>query len=126
MKKIITVAIVGILVQTAFAAPVPDTHTNTSLDRPVPQEYYRRFVVCDKFSGTGFYWLDSTTGHLREFDRSLTDWEDHGIQKGMQPSPKGTYILLPDNRGGVYVLNTSTGKGWWFDESRWEIIDKDD
>jgi hypothetical protein len=124
MKKIIIVAILGIFVQAALSTPVPEKSVNTSLDRPVPQEYYRRFVACDNIDRPGFYWLDSTDGHLWRFDRSSTDWEDQGIQKGMEPGPKGTYLLLADNRGGVYVLNTSTGQGWWYDDSNWEVIDK--
>ncbi len=125
MKKIIIVAILGIFVQAALSAPVPEKTTNTSLDRPVPQEYYRRFVVCDSPDRPGFYWLDSTDGHLWRFDRSLTEWEDQGIQQGMEPGPNGTYILLADNRSGVYVLNTHTGQGWWYENSRWEVINKD-
>jgi hypothetical protein len=125
MKKIITAAVLGIIVQAALSAPVPEKTTDTSLDHSVPQEYYRRFVALDTIDRQGFYWLDSTNGHLRKFVQSQMEWEDQGIRKGMETGPKGTYMLLVDNRGGVYVLNTSTGQGWWFDGSIWEAIGKD-
>ena len=123
MKKIM-IALVALstaqAVFTAFAEPQPG---NSSTQRPVPQEYYRRFVAADSFNGQNFYWLDSTSGHLWEFDRSLEEWEDHGRHKEMGRGPNGTYILWSDRRDGVYILNSDTGKGWWFDGTRWESID---
>jgi hypothetical protein len=125
MKKIMTAVVLGMIVQAAVAAPILEKTTTTSLDQPVPQEYYQRFVACQRTDRPGFYWLDSINGHLWQFDRSRTEWEDQDIQEGMEPGIKGTYMLLTDNRNGVYVLNSRTGQGWWFTDSKWEAIDKD-
>jgi hypothetical protein len=122
MKKTLITAVLALFAQIAFTEPVAPATDSSSPNPPVPLDYYRKFIAIDITNGTGFYWLNSTTGHLWEFDRSLTEWEDHGTQKGMKPGPKGTYMLLSDNRDGAYVLNTRTGQGWWFDNSRWEII----
>ena len=130
MRKMIIAILMGLLVQASLAAPVSGTDPNASLNRPVPLDYYRQFIAINNRNGLdsyqGFYWLDSTTGQLWEFDRYPTEWEDHGIQKGMKPGPNGTFLLLSDYRGGVYVLNTHTGQGWWFDGNRWEIINEED
>lgn len=126
MKKMISAILLAVAIQASGAAPAEKKPENSSVDRPVPQEYYRRFVAADSFNGQNFYWLDSTNGHLWEFDRSLSEWEDLGKGKGMTPGPKGTYILWSDKRDGVYVLHTDSGKGWWYDGSRWQIIDPAD
>lgn len=126
MNKMILAIILALGIQPVLSAPAEKQPPNSPLKRPVPQEYYRRFVAADSFSGQNFYWLDTTTGRLWEFDRSLAEWEDHGTGKGMPSGPKGTYILWSDKRDGVYVLHTDSGKGWWYDGSRWQIIDPAD
>ena len=126
MKKLVLATLLAIGTQAAWPIPVEQKTANSSIQRPVPQEYYRRFVAADSETGQNFYWLDSTTGHLWEFDRSLAEWEDHGKGKGMTPGPKGTYMIWSDNRDGVYILHTDTGNGWWYDGSRWQVIDPAD
>lgn len=126
MKKFIITLIALTSLQTVLPAAGQVSTGHSLTNNPGSQEYYRRFVALDIARETGFFWLDSTTGNLWQFDRSLARWENHGRQPGMTSGPKGTYTLLSDNRDGAYVLNTETGKGWWFDGSRWQIIDPAD
>lgn len=127
-KKTMILALLAMLVQSSVFPAMAQTNNlpRSEQRRPVPKEYYRRFTAIDTVTSRNVYWLDSTTGHLWQLDRSLTEWEDCGTAKGMTPGPNGTYMLWADRQDGVYVLNTETGKGWWYDGNRWEKIDPAD
>lgn len=127
MKTLVTLILIAMVARTAAAQTGGESGgSKDTMSASCPcQDYYRRYVGQHNAQSQGFYWLDSTTGHLKEYDRSLEEWEDHGTYQGMEPGPKGTYILMSDNYDGVYVLNTQTGQGWRFDGSDWLRIESE-
>jgi len=79
-----------------------------------------RFASCENVGGSGFYWLDTTNANLWQLDPAIKEWVYLGSPRGANTSRKGTYTLLSDRRGGVYVLHTETGEGWWTDSAVWK------
>ena len=74
-----------------------------------------KFRAADDTSGPGFYWVDSTTGRTWLMDIARNRWVYCGTPDGASPSPVGTFIPRSSKSSpGVYVLNTATGEGWFF------------
>ncbi|MBI9019824.1 MAG: hypothetical protein JEZ10_01025 [Verrucomicrobia bacterium] len=123
-------ALLSLLILAAIAAaedpsPHPPAHP-PALFRPtysvsLTQEE-ARFASCENIGGSGFYWLDTRAGDLWRLDPAVKEWIFLGSPRGANSSRKGTYTLLSDRRGGVYVLHTETGKGWWTDGTVWETL----
>ena len=82
----------------------------------------KRFQSCENLGGTGFFWIDTATGDLWKAAPPNLEWIFLGNPRGANSGYKGTYQLLSDRKGGVYVLNTDNGEGWWTDGSSWKII----
>jgi hypothetical protein len=81
-----------------------------------------RFLAAENTGGTGFYWLDTTNGELWRLDPAVMEWVYLGAPRGAHTGRKGTYSLLPDRNGGVYILNVHHGEGWWTGGGIWKII----
>jgi hypothetical protein len=108
MKKIILLILLVAAVRGSASEPSPD--------------YYRQFVSCENIGGEGFYWIDTTSGDLWALYPPAMEWTYLGSPRGANSGRKGIYQLLSDRKGGVYVLNSETGEGWWTDGSKWKII----
>jgi hypothetical protein len=82
----------------------------------------KRFQSCENTGGSGFFWIDTATGDLWKTAHPELEWIFLGSPRGASSGRKGTYQLLSDRKGGVYILNTDNGEGWWTDGSSWKII----
>jgi hypothetical protein len=131
MKKILlfTLALTAVtaVAQTPSSAPSqslfrpsPPASSSSSIDVLSEEEY--RFQSCENIGGSGFFWIDTTNGNLWWLDPAAMEWNFIGTPRGANTSRKGTYQLLSDRNGGVYVLNTDNGEGWWTDGTTWKII----
>ena len=76
-----------------------------------------RFVACENMAGGGFYWVDTTSGKLWFAvlsNNGKDEWIYVGQPKDAKPDEIGTYVPRANkNGGGLFILNTSTGEGWW-------------
>jgi hypothetical protein len=90
--------------------------------RSLPIEEEKRFLFCENTGGSGFYWLDTRSGDLWQLDAATITWKFLGSPRGSNDGSKGTYQLLSDKKGGAYMLNTSTGEGWWTGGADWKSI----
>ncbi len=80
-----------------------------------------RFRACDNVAGSGFFWLDTTTGEVWWMDAAACRWVYAGAPEGAQPGPPGTYLPRRNTSGeGMFVLNTATGEGWWTNGRGWK------
>jgi hypothetical protein len=127
MKKMLLSAVI----LTAFTAlaqtpqPAPAEHRPATYRPPYEPpltEEDKRFQSCESTGDSGFYWLDTRSGDLWRLDTATTTWKFLGSPRGANDGLKGTYQLLSDRSGGVYVLNTNTGEGWWTDGETWKTI----
>lgn len=129
MKKILLSAVllsaITAAAQTQQPAPqmVPPRRVSqpSMYDMPLTVEP-PRFQAVENTGGAGFFWMDSANGDLWKLDRETMSWDFAGSPRGADSGIKGTYQLLSDRNGGVYVLNTATGEGWWSDGSAWKNI----
>ena len=119
MKTKLAVSVLGLAVFAAVAQ-VP-FHSLPSAGTSVYEEK-TRFVAVENHGGAGFYWLDSTNADLWILDPDTMAWMYLGSPRGSNTGPKGTYMMLSDRRGGVYVLNVNSGEGWRADRTSWVII----
>lgn len=126
MKKLLLVAVL----LSAFTAvaqvarperPERPSSFRSSYDSPA-SETYRRFQAAENTTNSGFYWLDSRTGDLWRLAPETKEWIYLGSPRGANNGPNGTYQALSDPKGGVYILNTDKGDGWWTDGTSWKII----
>jgi len=120
MKK--TVLLIALL---PFAASFADKKPEEAAPPfyPVPLiEEEKRFQSCENTGGSGFYWLDTGSADVWLFDTAAGTWNFLGSPRGSNDGAKGTYELLSDKTGGVYLLNTRTGEGWWWTASEWKTI----
>lgn len=106
----------------AFADKKPSESPLPETFRPLPIEEEKRFQFCENTGGSGFYWLDTRSGDLWLLDTVTNAWKFLGSPRGSNDGSKGTYQLLSDKKGGVYMLNTSTGEGWWTGGADWKSI----
>ena len=81
-----------------------------------------RFQACENFGGSGFFWIDTGSGDLWRLTPPAMEWLFLGAPHGATAGPWGAYKLLPDRTGGVFILNTYNGQGWWTDGTDWKII----
>lgn len=129
MKKILLSAVLLTAV-TVTAQTQPSASQTVPARRTGPSPVYDmpgtveppRFQAVENTGGTGFYWLDSVTGDLWKLDQETMAWNFAGSPRGANSRQRGTYQLLSDRSGGVYVLNTSDGEGWWTDGTVWKNI----
>ena len=99
------------------AEPVPPIYQM----QPIEEE--KRFQSCENTGGTGFYWLDTGSADVWLFDTSTGTWKFLGSPRGSNDNQKGTYELLSNKAGGVYLLNTRTGEGWaWTAAAEWKAM----
>jgi hypothetical protein len=85
-------------------------------------EIYRRFQAVENPIDSGLYWLDTRSGDLWRLVSETKEWRYLGSPRGANNGPNGTYQALADPKGGVYILNTGKGDGWWTDGNVWKII----
>jgi hypothetical protein len=117
-----------LLCAAASLAQVPQTEHSerTPAYRPfyVPQavEVYRRFQAVENTGNSGFYWLNTANADLWRLDPETMEWIFLGSPRGSSSGRNGQYQLLSDRRGGVYILNTDDGEGWWTDGTAWKEI----
>ena len=84
-----------------------------------------RFRACENASGAGFYWVDSTRARLWRAGPGKMQWEFLGQLENVKPAPVGTYMPVANKSGGgLYILNTVTGEGWWTDGKEWKALGK--
>jgi hypothetical protein len=126
MKKIllfvVLLPLVTAVAQTTQTTPSRPAVFHSSDSPSLSIEDEKRFTACENIGGSGFYWLETTSGNLWWMDPAAMEWNFLGDPRGANSSRKGTYELLSDRNGGVYVLNTDNGEGWWTDGTTWKII----
>jgi hypothetical protein len=81
-----------------------------------------RFQACESPGNPGFFWIDTVSGDLWRLTPPDLAWQFLGSPRGANPGRKGTYQMLPDQHGAVFILNTDNGEGWWTDGTTWKII----
>lgn len=124
MKKLLLFFL--LLCATATQAQIPQTeHSERSPSYrpfyvPQPVEVYRRFQAVENTGNSGFYWLDTTRADLWRLDPEAMEWIFLGAPRGSGTGRNGLYQLLSDRKGGVYILNTDDGEGWWTDGAVWK------
>lgn len=91
------------------------SHDSSSLEED-------RFQSCENTGGTGFFWMDTSNGELWKLTPPVMEWVFLGGPRGANAALKGTYQLLSDRNGGVYILHTGKGGGWWTDGTTWKVI----
>jgi len=126
MKKILLAAVL-LSALTAVAQvsrperPERPSSYRPSYDSPTSEEY-RRFQAAENAMDAGFYWLDTRTGDLWRLAPETKEWIYLGSPRGASSGVNGTYLLRSDPKGGVYILNSDKGDGWWTDGNAWKII----
>lgn len=84
-----------------------------------------RFRACENNAGAGFFLLDSTCAKLWWASPKIMQWEFLGQLENTKPSPVGTYVPVANKSGGgLSVVNTATGEGWWTDGKQWKSFGK--
>jgi hypothetical protein len=121
MKKAVLVALIAAAAFAEDPSPRPPVVFRSSYGS-LSESEDARFVSCENIGGAGFYWLDTASADLWRLDPALVEWIYLGSPRGADSGRKGTYQLLSDRHGGVYVLNSSNGEGWWTDGSGWKSI----
>lgn len=110
-----------LLTATVVCADDLTPSARSSYSDSVRLEDKTRFTACENIGGTGFYWLNTETADLWRLEPSTMEWIYLGSPRGADSGRKGTYALLSDRQGGVYILNTDHGEGWWTDGTVWKI-----
>ena len=60
-----------------------------------------------------------------EIGKEKNDYKYVGQVKDAKTGEIGTYIPLANkNGGGLFILNTATGEGWWTNGTEWKPFDK--
>ena len=84
-----------------------------------------RFQLCENKSGGGFFWADTSTAEVWLMDSGRKGWTPCGKPDEAQPAEIGTYLPYPNRNGrGMFILNTFTGDGWYFDGKLWFSLGK--
>ncbi len=87
-----------------------------------------KYMVCDNHAGAGFFWVDTTTGKIWWSDmtgKEKIEWKYYGQVQGAKTGDVGTYVpQVNKNGGGLYILNTVTGEGWWTNGKEWKALGK--
>jgi len=126
MKKLLLVAVLFSAFTVVAQMSRPERPERPSSFRPSygspTSETYRRFQAVENTMDSGFYWLDTRTGDLWRLAPETKDWTYLGSPRGANSGVNGTYQALSDPKGGVYILNTEKGEGWWTDGTTWKII----
>lgn len=82
-----------------------------------------KFQVCENKSGSGFYWVDSTSGDVWLVDVSKKGWIYCGKPEEAAAAEIGTYLPYPNKNGrGLFLLNASNGEGWYYDGRYWKVL----
>jgi len=126
MKKLLLVAVLlsAFTAVAQVARPVRPERPSSfrpSYDSPT-SETYRRFQAAENAMDSGFYWLDTRSGDLWRLAPETKEWIYLGSPRGANSGVNGTYQALSDPKGGVYILHTDKGDGWWTDGTTWKII----
>lgn len=125
MKKLLLLssllATISISAQTLTTSTPKPVIINSSYDSSSTEEK-TRFQSCENIGDSGLFWIDTVTGDLWRTTPPDLEWIFLGSPRGANSGRKGTYQLLSDRKGGVYVLNTDNGEGWWTDGTSWKII----
>jgi hypothetical protein len=120
MKKVLLLALLLPALTTLAEEPAKTVVFRPSHDSSSLEE--DRFQACESPGNPGFFWIDSVTGDLWRLAPPDMEWTFLGNPRGANSGRKGTYKLLPDRRGGMFVLNTDNGEGWWTDGATWKVI----
>jgi len=120
MKKVFWFALLLPALTVPAEEPAKTVVFRTSHNSPSFEE--DRFQACESPGNPGFFWIDTVTGDLWRLTPPDMEWTFLGNPRGANSGRKGTYKLLPDRRGAMFVLNTDNGEGWWTDGTTWKII----
>jgi hypothetical protein len=125
MKKLLLSAVL-LSAFTAVAqlpqAAKPERPTAPTTSNESPEGGCRRFQAVELPGAAGFYWLDSARGDLWKVTPEVKEWKFLGTPRGANNGPNGTYQLFSDRKGGVYILHTDKGDGWWTDGTTWKTL----
>ena len=87
-----------------------------------------RYMSCENLAGGGFFWVDTTMGKIWLTDvtgKEKIVWKYLGQVQGAKAGEIGTYVPQANtNGGGLFVLNTITGEGWWTNGKEWKALGK--
>ncbi len=84
-----------------------------------------KFQACENASGSGIYWVDTTTGRTWWANPATMKWEFIGRPKNAALSSMGTYLPYKNKSGeGLFIMNTSTGQAWWTNRVAWKSLGK--
>ncbi len=84
---------------------------------------FQRFVACQNRVGSGFFWVDTTSGQAWWVEIGKMRWINYGKPEGAMPGPNGTYMPVENKSGGgVFVMNTVTGEGWYTNGKEWKRL----
>jgi len=123
MKRMIGIAMLA-------AALIPGAIVNSQETKAPDLNKVGRYMPCENYSGGGFYWVDTSTGKIwwavfAGKEKIDLIWKYIGQGKDVKPGEIGTYIPFPGkNSGGLFVLNTITGEGWWTNGKDWKEVGK--
>jgi hypothetical protein len=82
-----------------------------------------KFKASANPASAGFFWVDTSTGMTWVLDAANVTWRYVGQPEGAKSSPDGTYMPLENRSGpGVFILNVTTGEGWWTDGTKWKLL----
>lgn len=82
-----------------------------------------KFRTCNDKTGDGFYWVDTQSGKTWRININKMEWTYCGRPDGAKPDAFGTYVPQENKSGeGIFILNTSTGEGWWTNGKSWRRI----
>ncbi len=85
------------------------------------------FQLCPNKSGGGFYWVNTATADVFKVNVRNHQWEFCGNPAGEGSGATQTYLpYLNTNGQGMYLLDTQSGKGWFYDGKKWTDMGKPD
>jgi hypothetical protein len=87
-----------------------------------------RYMACENYAGAGFFWVDTTMGKtwLADMsDKEKIEWKYIGQPQGAKVGEVGTYVPQTNKSGGgLFILNSVTGEGWWTNGKEWKVLGK--
>lgn len=82
-----------------------------------------KFKACDSRGSAGFFWVDTSTGMTWKQEGGSLTWRYVGQPEGAKAGPDGTCQPHANPSGqGIFVLNVTTGEGWWTDGATWKSL----
>ena len=84
-----------------------------------------KYMACDNHAGAGFFWVDTTMGKIwwTEQGKEKIEWKYIGQVQGAKAGEAGTCVPQANkNGGGLLILSTVTGEGWWTNGKEWKVL----